>query len=172
MSILTMKTVRMVKCMEITGLPREATISTVLRAWQNYRANYNKNHKSHPLTGKLKSAWLKLFLMAVSWGFVTLQQRLIWGKHIELLWPDILYKPRTFSSISLPGLAIPYGFAVLMQAMVFFSLNVGYKYQALWEWLAGSCEKLFPFLKTDEKDSKLLLSSCSCSEDSDSGNED
>ena len=70
------------------------------------------------------------------------------------------------------GLAIPYGFAVLMQAMVFFSLNVGYKYQALWEWLADSCEKLFPFLKTDEKDSKLLLSSCSCSEDSDSGNED
>ena len=98
MSILTMKTVRMVKCMEITGLPREATISTVLRAWQNYRANYNKNHKSHPLTGKLKSAWLKLFLMAVSWGFVTLQQRLIWGKHIELSWPGIPYKPQTFSS--------------------------------------------------------------------------
>ena len=95
MSILTMKTVRMVKCMEITGLPREATISTVLRAWQNYRANYNKNHKSHPLTGKLKSAWLKLFLMAVSWGFVTLQQRLIWGKF------DIFY----LSILSFYGLA-------------------------------------------------------------------
>ena len=164
--------------MEITGLPREATISTVLRAWQNYRANYNKNHKSHPLTGKLKSAWLKLFLMAVSWGFVTLQQRLIWGKFDIFYWSILSFyglasniSPEPFHLHLFSGLAIPYGFAVLMQAMVFFSLNVGYKYQALWEWLADSCEKLFPFLKTDEKDSKLLLSSCSCSEDSDSDNE-
>ena len=165
MSVRTMQTIRMIKWMEMTGLPSQVTISTVLKAWQNYKVNYNRHHKKYPLTSRLKASSLKLFLMCVSWTLVTFQQMFIWGGYSCLFQK----KQKTFAhylSIALlSGMSVPFGFAVLMQGFVFLSLNVGQRYNHVWDCLAEGVERAFPFLKA--KDEQRDRTSSSDSEGTD-----
>ena len=64
-------------------------------------------------------------------------------------------------------MSVPFGFAVLMQGFVFLSLNVGQRYNHLWDCLAEGIERAFPFLKAKEEDMESYNSS-SDSEMSDS----
>ena len=54
---------------------------------------------------------------------------------------------------------MPFGFAVLMQGFVFLSLNVGQRYNHVWDCLAEGVERAFPFLKAKDEERDRTLSS-------------
>merc|ERR1712142_1377084 len=117
----------MVQCMDVTGYPTGASISKVLKSWQNYKRNsvYGTVNK-HPLGNQLKSSSLTLLFMFLGWLLITLQGIFIWG------------------------MAVPYGVVAVLQSVIFFTFNVGQRYSAFWGRMADLCETTLPCLKSVE----------------------